>query len=202
MRFILTPDGALASVQASHKIPFGLIWPLLEDDGRRLQVKVGSRFASVAYSDQADEQNFIVVNKQAKITNDEKAVQSTYGWLRPVRVTVAGAVNETFVYPRNAAEPTAAAVQRSFVRTASGFRSLLGRVDGNLYIGRTSAGGEGRIIDLNHDGKADVTFSEKCQFILRHEHGKVQAIETDRPVSALMQGIQIKLTAYKPVYLP
>lgn len=53
----------------------------------------------------------------------------------------------------------AEAIPESIAVTETGYRSLLGRVDGNLYVGRTAAGGMGSRIDLDNDGKTDVSFS-------------------------------------------
>lgn len=41
----------------------------------------------------------------------------------------------------------------------------IGSVDGDLYIGRFSADGEGNQIDLDGDPKPDNTFSARCRFV-------------------------------------
>ena len=58
-------------------------------------------------------------------------------------------------------------MRASFVRDGQDFSSVLGRVKGTLYVGRTSAGGKGTAIDLDNDGKDDVIFSQTCAFILQ-----------------------------------
>ena len=85
--------------------------------------------------------------------------------------------------------------------TSAGFHSLLGRVSGNLYVGRTSAGGVGTEIDLDGDGKPDVRFNRECGFLLQLDRGKVIAIETDRAVTAEVRGRRVPLEAHSPVVL-
>ena len=101
-----------------------------------------------------------------------------------MRVVTADALNRTFVYPAGAGDPSPDSVRRSFQVTSAGFHSLLGRVSGNLYVGRTSAGGVGTEIDLDGDGKPDVRFSRECGFLLQLDRGQVIALETDRAVTA------------------
>ena len=85
--------------------------------------------------------------------------------------------------------------------TPDGFHSLLGRVSGNLYVGRTSAGGVGTEIDLDGDGKPDVRFSRECGFLLQLDRGQVIAVETDRAVTAQLRGRRVSLVAQSPVVL-
>jgi hypothetical protein len=106
---------------------------------------------------------------------------------------------ETFVYPRSAGDPTGENVLASFVRDGDDFASLLGRVQGKLYIGRTSAGGEGHAIDLDNDGIDDVTFDVTCSFILQLSDGRVTAVEADRSVRANIAGRQLELTPFTPM---
>src|SRR5262249_6961577 len=123
-----------------------------------------------------------------------------YGDLRPIRVTDAGGSRvETFVYPRGAGDPSGESVRASFVRAGQDFASLLGRVKGHLYVGRTSAGGEGDAIDLDNDGTDDVTFDRTCAFILQLSDGRVTAVEADRPVGANLAGRRLELAAFTPV---
>jgi hypothetical protein len=71
-------------------------------------------------------------------------------------------------------------------------------VSGNLYVGRTSAGGFGDQIDLNGDGIPDVTFSATCGFILQLQNGTVTKVETDQDVTATIASQMYDLLAYTP----
>ena len=72
-------------------------------------------------------------------------------------------------------------------------------MEGNGYIGRTVAGGIGSGVDLDGDGKPDVTFSSNCRFLMQLKDGRVVAIEADRRVRARVQGRAVDLWAYMPV---
>jgi hypothetical protein len=90
-------------------------------------------------------------------------------------------------------------VQASFVSKSNGFATALGRVEGNLYVGSTSAGGEGDALDLDGDGKPDVQFDKVCKFVLQLDHGRVIAVEADRAVSVTIgAGAPRALQAYRP----
>src|SRR5262245_66579521 len=106
------------------------------------------------------------------------------------------AINQTFIYPRGAGDSNAEIVRRSFKLSPNGFSSILGRVTGNLYVGRAAAGGEGDSIDLNGDGKADVAFSEPCGFILSLDKGRVIVAEADRDVFVQIDGMRIRRSAH------
>jgi hypothetical protein len=203
--FVITPDGVLASLRPSgeQKVEeYGVTLPLLENDGTPLETAVSRHIASTRYPNTADEQDFIMLDASPVIDNSELSLRGPYGWLRPVRfAAAAGRVNEIFVYPRGAGDPTAEAIRASFKRTRRGFSSLLGRVEGKLYVGRTAAGGEGDRLDLKGDGKDDVVFSTTCGFLLQLHNRKVTALETDRAVDALVQGRRVRLSAYRPVSL-
>jgi hypothetical protein len=121
----------------------------------------------------------------------EKLLRSTYGDLRPIRVTVNGEKNRTLIYPRGAGDPDAEAVRKSFAISNDGFRSLAGRVSGDTYVGRNSAGGFSRQIR-----SPDVRFSEPCGFMMQLRGGKVVAIETDRAVQADVQGRKVTLAKH------
>ena len=153
---------------------------------------------STRYPGRADEQNFIVLGKDVALT-PEAAVRSTYGDLRPVRAVADGPALAVFVYPRGREDPAAERVHDSLRVTSSGFSSALGTVTGNLYVGRTAAGGVGDRIDLDGDGRPDAIFSETCGFILQLAAGKITAVETDRNVGATIQGRSVNLRAYSPV---
>jgi hypothetical protein len=132
-------------------------------------------------------------------------VRGGYGDLLSVRyVAPAQAATRTFVYPRNinTGTPTAAGVRDSFMMTATGFKSALGRVDGNTYVGATSAGGEASALDIDGDGTADVTFSATCKFVLQLANGRPTAVEADRAVTVTVgTAAPISLTPYQPVRL-
>ncbi|RYD68555.1 MAG: hypothetical protein EOP83_00635 [Verrucomicrobiaceae bacterium] len=147
-----------------------------------------------------DQQNFIALQGSHVLDATAPAVRGGYGNFRPVRVTAShGGPVETFVYPRNAGDPDAESVRVSFMREGQDFSSILGRVRGTLYTGRTSAGGVGTTIDLNGDGTDDASFSESCGFILQLKDGKIVRVEADRSVKARLSGKEIALTAYQPV---
>jgi hypothetical protein len=75
----------------------------------------------------------------------------------------------------------------------------LGSVSGDTYVGRTAAGGFAKELDLNGDGKADVSFSHACGFMLQLKSGEVIAIEADRAVEATIARRRIKLAPHRPV---
>jgi len=106
-----------------------------------------------------------------------------------------------FVYPRSPEDPAADRVGEGFNVAGEDFSSVLGRVEGTLYVGRTSAGGEGDGLDLDGDGRREVTFSHTCQFILQLAQGKVTAVEADRAVTMQYAGRTLALEAYVPVSL-
>lgn len=199
--FILTPDGILAT--ATRTSPgvgaWGVTWPLLENDGRALNLALAPRIASTGYPGSADRQNFLALDPAAAMV-PEAALRGSYGDLRPVRVTVPGGSNRTFVYPASAGDPSPEVVLRGFAVTPGGFRSPLGRVSGTLYYGRTSAGGFGNGIDLGARGA--VKFSVPCGFLLRIQSNRIAAIETDRVVTARIGSRTIELKRYEPVDLP
>lgn len=200
--FILTPDGVFSETRktSSGTVKWAVTWPLLENDGRPLQRSTTRSVATTSYAGSPDRQNFVAVGASPQITPEE-VVRSTFGDLRPLRVETSDTVNRTFIYPTGVSDLAANRVHDSFQVTAGGFRSVLGRVSGNLYVGRTSAGGVGRELDLDGDGKPDVTFSAECGFLLQLARGKVTAVESDRAVVGEIQGRHISLEAHSPVVL-
>jgi hypothetical protein len=147
-----------------------------------------------------DQQHFIALDDDHRLDTSAPPVRGGYGDFKPVQVTSAvGKVVDTFVYPRSAGDPDAASVRASFQRAGKDFSSVLGRVKGTLYLGRTAAGGVGKAIDLDQDGTDDVSFSESCGFILQLKDGKILAAEADRAVKARIAGKEIALSAYQPV---
>jgi hypothetical protein len=107
----------------------------------------------------------------------------------------------TFIYPRNADEPTSRKVRDSFTLTEQGFSSVLGKVEGTLYTGRTAAGGYGDRIDLNGDDIPEVMLSQPCGFMVQHAQCRITAIETDSDVSAEIDGITHRLATCTPVLM-
>jgi hypothetical protein len=196
--FVVTPDGVLATLRSDDAHDFGVTWPLLEDDGRPLRMSVTDQIATTAYSDHTDEQCFLAPGSGRVVARDER-LRSTYGWLRPVRVSAAGGVNQTFVYPRSPGDPTAEQVRASLVLAEDGFESVLGSVHGSLYVGRWSAGGEGTSLDCNRDGEPDLALDAPCRFVVQLHDGKITALETDRAVRGRIGAQAVELQAYVPV---
>ncbi len=195
---VITPDGVLSTVTktSSDEVKWGVTWPLLENDGRPLKWSAESRMASTEYAGGGDQQTFLALHDNPVIESGDPPLRSTYGDLRPLRVTVGGPVNRTFVYPRSTGDPSADAVRRSFRLTQPGFESDLGRVTQTTYVGRTSAGGLASELDLDGDGKPDVTLGRPCGFIVQLDHGKVVAMETDCDVAATVQGRRLQLKTH------
>ena len=197
--FIVTPDGVLSTLYSPHNFRFGATLPLLEDDGRILDIEVTERIASTRYPaaiGNGDEQHFIAVNPENVLLEEGESVLSTYGWLRPVRVTSDAERIHIFTYPRSQSDPAASDVQESFSLADNGFSSVLGRVEDTIYIGRYAAGGFGQALYLNGNDAADVAFDEPCGFIVQHDAGRITAIESDTSVSATVQGKEVFLEAF------
>jgi hypothetical protein len=200
--FTLTPDGVLSVVTktSSDDSGWAVTWPVMENDGAPLERSSRDGIQSVRYPNGSDEQNFIAVGAVATFV-ETPLLRSTFGDLRPVRVRVSSPANATFVYPRGAGDPQAEAVRKSFAVHGQDFSSVLGKVTGTIYTGRTSAGGIGRAVDIDGDGKADATFSEECGFVLQLRNGQVIAAEADRDVMATIRGKKIVLKRYTPFQL-
>ena len=148
-----------------------------------------------------DQQTFIALGANPTIDASASPRRSAYGDQRPLRVTQGGATVSTFVYPRKATDPSAEAVRTSFVRNGADFNSVLGRVRGDTYVGRTSAGGVGSGIDLDGEGTQDITFDQSCAFVLQLSAGTVSAVEADRFVIFRHAGREISLAPHTPVRL-
>lgn len=199
---VITPDGVLSTLRSSTAgVQFGITWPLLVNDGAPLTNTYSTHIASTSYPGGGDEQNFIALHTAPTLTTNLPTVRGAYGDLRPVRMVSGATAVETFIYPRNPWDPSAENVRRSFRRSGNDFSSLLGRVYGNLYVGRSSAGGVGQGIDLNNDGVDDVRFSAVCGFIMRLSNGQVMMIETDRAVTATVAGRTVAFQPYQPLRL-
>jgi hypothetical protein len=196
--FTLTPDGILAVTRKASpgSLVWGVTWPLLENDGSPLETAVKAGIAVTGYTGSPDRENFIAVNAADTHIVPEPVIRGSYGDVRPLRVTTAAEENPTFIYPSGAGDPDAETVQKSLTLTSDGFRSVLGRVAGRLYAGRTSAGGFGDRLDLDQDGKPEVTFSEPCGFVLQLANGRITAVESDRAVAAEIHGRKLRLAPY------
>ncbi|WP_162055363.1 malectin domain-containing carbohydrate-binding protein [Pontibacter pamirensis] len=199
--FVITPDGILSTLTSSApSTDYGVTWPVFKFDGAvNLSTPLTSHIASVSFPGEADEQNFIALHSSPTITATDAVRRSSYGDLQPVRMVSGTAVNATFIYPRGFGDPSAEVVRESYSRSGNDFSTLVGRVKGDTYIGRTSAGGEGASIDLNNDDVADAIFSTHCGFVLQLRDGAVTKVETDRAVTATIQGQTVNLEAYTPV---
>src|SRR4029453_7307412 len=195
---VITPDGVLSTVSGSTP-DFGVTWPLLENNGRPLQTSISSKIATTALVTGGDEESFIALQPTASIAANEASVRGGYGDLRPLRLTTGEGTVELFIFPRNPKVPSPEAVRTRVVRNGDDFVSVLGRVQGTLYVGRTSAGGVGSSIHLDGNGTPGVTFSARCGFVLQLRQGKVLAIEADAAVTAQVQGRTVPLSPSTPV---
>lgn len=193
--FLVTPDGVLATLRSDDATKFGVTLPLLEDDGAPLKTRVKNGIATTAYDSGGDEECFLSVGGEATLDASDEPVLSTYGYLRPLRALSP----QTFIYPRNAADPSAEAMRSSIRLRDDGFDSAIAKVHGTIYVGRTSAGGEGDAIDIDGDGKRDAAFDQSCKFILQLKDGTITAVEADRAVTVTLGASSIKLDAFKPV---
>ena len=71
---------------------------------------------------------------------------------------------------------SAEAARQSLGVSSDGFQWAGGRVSGNLYVGRQSAGGFGTSLDLNGDDKPEVTFDAPCSFLLQDIDDSAQIV--------------------------
>ncbi len=125
-------------------------------------------------------------------------MRSTYGDLLPVRVQPSGALSHTFIYPHDSSQPNAEIVLASFRFETKGFESALGRVTGDVYVGRDFAGGRAKTIGLRG---GSLRFIRVCGFVAQLLGGTVTAIEADRTVTARWSGHTYRLSAYHPLRL-
>lgn len=197
--FVMTPDAVLCTL-TSTAASFGVTLPVLEDDGRQLTTSYGDGIARTSYPWLPDEQNYIALRGEAVLETGAARVRGGVGSVRPALLTVPGSpVNEVLVYPRNASDPSGASVRSSFVRSGADFTTSLGRVEGKVYVGRTSAGGFAREVDIEGDGRPEVRFDEDCNVVLQLDKGRVVAVEVDRPVMATLPGCRLSLDAHRPL---
>ncbi|GAA4430527.1 hypothetical protein GCM10023188_17260 [Pontibacter saemangeumensis] len=199
--FVITPDGILSTLTTSSvTTEYGVTWPVLTFDGAsNFSNSLTSHIASISIPGEADQQNFISLHPTPEITANDAVRRGAYGDLLPVRMVSGASTNATFIYPRSPGDPTAEAVRKSYVSSTDGFSTLVGSVAGNTYIGRTSAGGEGKAIDLNGDSFPDAIFSANCGFVLQLRNGSVFRAEANMAVTAFIQGQTVQLEPYTPV---
>ncbi len=195
----ITPAGVLSELRRlSGQGKWGVTWPVLESDGTPLRPSYTQGMASTKYDANGDEQTFIALDEGSRVTHAEGLIRGTYGDLRPVLMTSPGAVNRTFVYPRNAGDPPAGEVRNGWRFTTGGFTSPVGAVRGKLWIGRTAAGGWGDGLDLDGDGKPELRFGAPCHFVAQVAKGRVTAVEADQDVSLTVAGKELALKRYQP----
>ena len=199
--FIITPDAVITRTHALQETEYGVTVPLLENDGRELLLTFSDKIAGTSYAAGTDEQYFMSLNNQVEIHRDAPSIQSTYGWLKPIRFESKDKSTDILVYPKKKGEPAAEDVLKSFEWTADGFRSILGEVSGSTYLGTTSAGGEGTGMDLTGDGNKNAFFDRSCQFIFQLHRGKPTAVEADREVTLRLNGMKYTLAPFEPIYL-
>lgn len=203
LHLTVTPDGVLVRAEADRDLPFGLTLPLLEDDGSgRVQSSVRERVARTSFMSRnggaGDEQAFLALDAAQPMDTSRDRVQSSVGWLRPLRTDA----RTVFAYPRSPDDPGAEEVLTSMRVKAGGFASLLGEVSGTLYVGRFAAGGRAREVSLKPGTEPVIVFGEEVEFVARHENDRVTAIETDRPVQARIHGQAVTLQAHVVRTLP
>jgi hypothetical protein len=196
--FLITPDGVLATLKSQDAQNFGVTWPLLENDGRALQVSLDHQIATAAFKEDGDQQCFLAIDSREPLVKEDLRLQSSYGFLRPVRALATNQVQQTFIYPRSPVDMQAHQLAEQFRVTAEGFESPLASVHGNLYIGRTAAGGEGAEIDLTGGGQPAAVFSAPCKFVLQLRSGKIIAVEADRAVSVTIGEQRLVLKPFSP----
>ena len=201
-RFVITPDGVLSTVEkiSSDPASWGVTWPLLIDDGRPLSTRIAARVAETAYAPGGDMESFLAVDRDGALDAKAKPVRSTYGDLLPVRMSTPGRVSHTFVYPHNYGQPDGDKVLKTFRVMERGFASVLGRVDGDIYISPTFAGGHGRGVDLGRGASGEVRFDRECGFVIQIRERRATAIEADRPVTVRVRGHAFRLKAYVPIF--
>ena len=199
--FTITPDGVLSTVKkiSGGLGKWGVTWPMLENDGRPLTRKLEAHSATVSYEGGKDRESFIALHDRPSITVEPRPLRSTYGDLRPVHMTAADPENRTFVYPHSVGDPEAEDLQDSFRFTPGGFASAIARVDGNIYVGRTSAGGVGKRLVLSGGQNPAEEFERECGFLLQLRNGKVTAVEVDRDTRATIQSRGVSLRAFVPL---
>ena len=199
-RLWITPDGVYTETTKTSIAPvqWGVTWPLLINDGRPLVTSIGKSFASTGFTRGEDQESFLSVGRQATIETAVPKMRSTYGDLLALRVVSSGATNSNFIYPHNSDQPSAAEVQGTMRRTKNGFTSILGRVEDDIYVGKTVAGGEGRELRLSSGAGPALIFDRSCGFLAQIRDGRMVAVETDRDVTARIDKTTLTLRAHRP----
>ncbi len=218
-------NGVAQSIQLEHTgkpsryggvLDFPMVWhqihvpaTLLAGGSNMIRLEAGTAgglnidemrvFPADASQDDPDQQNYICLDPSPSIDTSATVRRTGYGDQRPIRVTNGGQAVATFVYPRSGDDPDAETVRTSFARNGADFSSVLGRVEGDIYVGRTSAGGRGSAIDLDGDGFDDATFSTNCGFVFQLDGGVITHVEADDDVTMTMDGHSVHLVPYTPV---
>ena len=199
-RIWVTPDGIYCETRklSDDDIPWAFTWPLLQNDGNPLETHISSTIARTTFHDSGDEESFVAVGNSDPPIEDGPPMRSTFGDLLPLRVRPRNGIDGTLIYPRNGAQPAALDIQQSFKRTQDGFTSDLGTVHGDIYIGRTIAGGVGQNILLPGASSGHLGFSHVCGFLVQLRDGIPVSIETDRDVVLALHGKHIELRGHFP----
>ena len=199
--FILTPDLLVTRLKNAQDLPFGLTVPLLENDGNQLLTEISENSAHTGFSVNGDQQYFIGLNEDIQTDSSGESIQSTYGWLKPVRFESKDPSIDLLVYPKSASGISAKEIKKTFEWKKNGFSTALASIEGNQYRGVHAAGGEGEAMDLDGDGIVDVTFDQKCLFMFQLKKGKIHRVETDRNVIMKYQNKTYHLSASEPITL-
>jgi hypothetical protein len=202
-RVWITPDGVYIKTRKTSRdaVPWAVTWPLLQNDGRPLDVRVSEGIASTSFVGSGDIESFLAVGVEPRLTRDGPPLRSTFGDLLPLRVQSTDGVDRTFVYPHNSGQPAAERVRSGFRPTADGFKSDLGTVHGDIYVGRTVAGGMGREIVLPPANGNHIQFNLTCGFLFQLSNGAPVMVETDRDVVLTTKGRRIRVPAHQPTRL-
>jgi hypothetical protein len=197
--FILTPDLLVTRLKSAQNLPFGLTVPLLENDGRELNTEITKNIAHTGFSKSGDRQYFIGLNENIRTDTSAASIQSTYGWLKPVRFETKDPSLDLMVYPKSPPGMSAMKISKGFKWHSDGFSTPLASVTGNQYRGKNAAGGEGVEMDLDGDGKSDVFFDKKCLFMFQLKDNTIFRVESDRKVSMKYLGKKYQLSANVPL---
>ncbi len=190
--FVVTPDGVLVTLTSQNLDQFGLTLPLLENDGRPLTIRSGSKVLSVEpppenerQSPKRASQSWIVLSDSEQVSGGESS-RSTYGFLKPVRLEADDGTVQVFVYPWKDGDVSPSEVSKSWTGDSRQFQSDAGRVEPTMYVGRTVAGGMAKELDIDADGRSELFFAEECSFVAQISKGRITAIEADRSVDVTL----------------
>lgn len=177
----ITPDGVLSSTTSNSSGAFGMSLPLLSSDGAALATAISTRMAAAAFPGTNDAMSYLALDSTGQINTAGAAIRTATGDLLPLRLTntAGGAVN-VFLYPSTLGDPKASKVLASYTIMPAGFRTTLGGVNGNVYAGRTCAGGYGNTVDLDSNGTVDMIFADVNTFIIKMIAGKLTAVQSDK----------------------